>query len=132
MASHGIDGNWRGHYTYAKNPDGGSGFDANFVEEGAGLSGDIMDDFWPGAATISGTFAFPSLRFTKVYIGQKLAPVNYQGTMNDDGKTISGTWTVVDNGVSVRGNWTAYRTDQQSSKEAAKHSAVTEKVDEVY
>jgi hypothetical protein len=132
MASHSIDGNWRGHYTYAKNPDGGSGFDANFVTNGEDVSGDIMDDFWPGAAVLSGTFSFPSLKYTKSYIGQKLASVEYQGTMNDDGKTISGAWSLVEGEKVVRGAWTAYRTDQESKLAKAKLGKVVEKVDEVY
>jgi hypothetical protein len=134
MASYNIDGNWRGHYSYAANPDAGSAFDASFTQDDDGLSGEIVDDMGLGTAVVTGTFSFPSVQFTKVYVTLIAAPVHYQGTMSDDGKTMNGKWNLTEGEVSLRGSWAAYRIDQASDKPAAKlrTEKEKEKVDEVY
>lgn len=118
MANHGISGTWRGHYSYAKMPDEGSGFDAVLEEEGGFLSGHIHDDFFLGEAVVSGSFSFPTLQFTKTYVQSSPYPVQYNGTMTEDGKTIGGKWSIVDEERGENhGSWTAYRTDQEEKKE---------------
>jgi hypothetical protein len=116
MADHSIAGNWRGHYAYHNVPDQGSGFGAKFIDENGVLTGEISDDFWPGEATLTGSFSFPSLTFTKVYLFGSLAQINYVGTMTEDGNTINGTWSIVEARLSYRGSWTAYRIDDEEKK----------------
>ena len=132
MTSYKIDGKWRGHYTYASNPDSGSSFDAIFEDKDGALAGEIVDDEWMGAAVIVGSFSFPDVRFTKQYTGIKLASIDYKGTMSSDGKTMSGTWIIFESEKTIRGSWHAYRIDQQQEKRKEKAHAVKEKVDKVF
>jgi hypothetical protein len=55
-----------------------------------------------------------------------LDPVKYEGTMSEDGKTISGAWVINSPqfGVSL-GNWTAYRLEE---KEKEKENVATRSV----
>ena len=132
MADHSIAGSWRGHYAYYNVPDQGSGFGVVFVEEGGGLIGQIRDDFWPGEALLTGSFSYPSVTFTKVYVLGGLAPIKYEGTMTGDGNTLNGTWSIVEASVSYRGSWTAYRTDDEEKKEEKqKRSKVKPRQEEV-
>lgn len=132
MESHQVDGKWRGHYTYASNPDAGSSFDALFEDDESILSGDILDDEALGRATLAGTFSFPEIRFTKTYQDIRLVPVEYQGTMSDDGKTMRGRWTLYDRGHVMRGTWHAYRIDSNQEKKQMKAKAVKEKTEGVF
>ena len=134
-----INGKWRGHYSYRKIPDAGSGFEAFFYDSGGPIEGSIQDDAVLGEAVISGTFSFPSVQFTKVYLSASLEysgivngkpiklsfpldPVQYEGTMSEDGKTISGAWIINSPQFGVsQGNWTAHRLEEkekQKEKEA--------------
>lgn len=114
---HGITGNWKGHYTYQTRPDEGSNFDAIFVEHEASLKGEIRDEGILGHAVVEGSFAYPSVSFTKTYYELALDPISYQGTMSGDGKTITGKWTIISkNGLSVKGSWMAHRTDLDEQK----------------
>lgn len=131
MASRNIGGEWRGHYAYPGAPDQGSGFAAFFLEKSGRVDGSVIDDFWPGKATVSGSFTFPNLQFTKVYDKQLkaqssdkgvltpehfLSPVLYEGTMTEDGKTLSGTWTIA-GPDHVMGTWTAHRPEDEAEKQ---------------
>ena len=130
MTSHKIDGKWRGHYTYDANTDLGSSFDAHFEDLKGVLSGEIVDDEWLGAAVIVGTFSFPDVQFTKQYTTIKVSSIDYKGTMNDDGKTMSGKWVIFESELTMRGSWHAYRVDKQQEKRLEKMKAVKEKTTE--
>lgn len=70
MTDHDVAGEWLGHYRYDKLPTHGGGFTAFFSESGGALHGTIVDDGSSGKATLTGTFSFPDIRFTKMYLKQ--------------------------------------------------------------
>lgn len=134
MTAHSIVGEWRGHYHDARSPDLSSGFTAFFLETAGRLEASIIDDFWPGKATAAGTFFYPTIQFTKVYVNQGqianvetrdgetilridsyTAPIDYEGTMSEDGKTMDGTWTIKEP-IFVTGTWTAHRAEAEEEK----------------
>jgi hypothetical protein len=136
MTAHSIAGEWRGHYQYHQSPDLGSGFSAFFSEISGRIEGTIVDDFSPGKASLTGSFSFPSVQFTKVYLkaGQvehidiqanKTTytietfgdPVEYEGSMSEDGKSMSGTWVINSKNALSTGSWTAYRLEEEENKE---------------
>jgi hypothetical protein len=136
MAAHKIAGEWRGHYVHLKRP--GDSFTAFIYENEGQIDGTVIDDSGPGPATMTGSFSFPGVVFTKVYdrpgavrdvekIGDQTIvtirhfgpPIEYEGTMSDDGKTMGGTWVInAERGVAGAGSWTAYRVDEEESKES--------------
>lgn len=132
MSGHKIDGNWRGHYTYAKQPDAGSTFSAAFEDSKGALSGEIVDDEWLGAAILVGSFKYPDVQFTKQYTTLKVATIDYRGTMSDDGKTIRGSWVIHESETTMRGSWHAYRIDQQLDKRQDETRAEKQKADRVF
>jgi hypothetical protein len=123
----------RGH------PDWGDSFTAFISETEGRLEGTVIDDDGPGPASLSGSYAFPSLAFTKVYSrggavkheektvkGKKFTiygvygpPVEYEGSMSEDGKRMEGTWVINgERGLAGRGSWTAYRVEWEEGKES--------------
>lgn len=143
MGKHNIAGEWRGHYDYYSMPDRGCGFNAFFSEHSGRIEGTIVDDYSPGKATLTGSFSYPSVLFTKTYAksGQYsevekqgdqmimtfynfLEPIEYEGTMTEDGKTMSGKWLINGKSATAAGTWTAYRVFEEEEKEKA-----TEKVE---
>ncbi|MBZ0188045.1 MAG: hypothetical protein K8F91_17490 [Candidatus Obscuribacterales bacterium] len=120
---HNIDGQWRGFYAYRNRPDDGSGFDAHFESVAGALTGAIHDDQGLGEALISGSFDFPSINFTKVYVSGTALPIHYVGTMSDDGKSLSGTWLIAHDHIRVTGTWRAHRIDEEYKKSRAKKTS---------
>ncbi|MBS2007113.1 MAG: hypothetical protein JST01_08730 [Cyanobacteria bacterium SZAS TMP-1] len=137
MATPNIAGKWRGHYQVPLFPHQDSTFTAFISEHGAQIEGAIEDDCQLGEATLTGSFSFPSVRFTKVYLNQGQIndvvkkgnktviltsvygpPVEYQGTMTADGKEMSGTWTISSGNLSNHGTWTAYRLEEKDTEKA--------------
>lgn len=106
QGKHSVQGSWRGRYFYAGDPTA-HGFEAVFIEAEGLVEGNILDDDYLGEATVGGGFNFPHLKFTKTYRAAGTVPVRYQGMMSEDGKTISGRWTI--NAQEVSGTWTAFR-----------------------
>ncbi len=131
--SHGITGNWRGHYTYSSSPDEGSSFDAIFVEHKGSLKGNIHDDNMLGEASLNGTFAYPEVRFKKVYYTPGLHPIMYDGQMSSDGKTITGKWSIFIDGGDRRlhGTWMAYRTDPEDKNKAQQEKSEPIEIEKV-
>jgi hypothetical protein len=118
MANQKIAGKWRGFYHIPLIPEHDSAFTAFISESGGHIEGAIEDDCQLGEATLLGSFSFPSVQFTKVYLSQGRInevvkrggksvtisavygpPIEYQGTMSDDGKDMSGTWTILSDSV---------------------------------
>ncbi len=141
-----INGEWRGYYNYRGAPDLGDGFTAFLSESEGQLEGKIVDDNGPGAADVSGSFSFPSICFTKTYgnpgplreveeiDGIRITtllvfsdPVEYEGSMSDDGKTLRGTWTILNNYGSSTGAWTAHRIEEEQ-EETAKSQRSKDKI----
>lgn len=85
-----------GQYFYLGEQDG-SAFEVVFVEIGSGfekrVEGSVLDNCNLGEAMVSGSFTYPSLQFIKTYISVRIDPVEYRGTMNEDGTMIAGTGT---------------------------------------
>lgn len=132
MTAHNIAGEWRGHYAYRSSPDNGCSFSAFFSETSGKLEGTIVDDDFPGKASLIGSFSFPSVQFTKtysksgqthrieqqanqtvVYLETYGDPIEYDGLMSEDGKSMNGTWTIVNEDGSTAGTWTAYRLNEE-------------------
>jgi hypothetical protein len=145
MAIHSIAGEWRGHYEYYGAADRGCGFNAFFRENSGRIEGTIVDDFQPGKAQLTGSFMFPSVLFTKVYVnpGEYIEieeqsnqtfmyfsdssnPVEYEGAMTEDGKTMSGKWSINSDLGLTEGTWTAYRILEEEKKQEEKVSIVKE------
>ncbi len=106
-----------GQYFYLGEQDG-SAFEVVFVEIGSGfekrVEGSVLDNCNLGEAMVSGSFTYPSLQFIKTYISVRIDPVEYRGTMNEDGTVIAGNWYIrprdKDSG-STMGTWIATRGD---------------------
>ena len=79
-------------------------------------------------ASLKGSFSFPSVQFVKLYLkaghdakvdkqpGKTSVtittwgdPVEYEGSMSEDGKTISGRWMIASKNGMSSGTWTASR-----------------------
>ena len=155
MANQDIAGTWRGHYQVPHFPQHDSSFTAFISENGGTIDGAIEDDCQLGEATLTGTFSFPTVQFTKVYLNQGQIkdvvkrgnknvivtsifgpPVEYQGTMSGDGKEMNGTWTIASGDTSARGTWTAYRLeekkkDREKSLEKNRPDAVEQSEDQI-
>src|SRR5579883_1196221 len=116
-----IAGGWLGTYAYQP----GSRlppmrFEATFAadpEQAGGFRGTILDDGPLGEATVTGSQSGRQVRFTKIYRATKACyrtgPVEYEGTISDDGLNIAGTWRLTTNllGLPLRtqGVWDARR-----------------------
>jgi len=145
MPNQNIAGTWRGHYQVPRLPELDSAFTAFISENGGNIEGAIEDDCQLGQATFTGTFSFPNVRFTKVYLTQGQIkevvqrgketviisgvygpPIDYIGTMSGDGKEMSGTWKISGEIVAY-GTWNAHRLDDKNkdkSKDTTKPSEV--------
>ena len=93
QVTHSIGGGWRGKYFYAL--DGSAhGWEAVFVESNGIIEGNILDDGYLGEANAGGVFRYPFVRFTKLYRTKGMLPVQYEGTMSEDGKMMTGRWSI--------------------------------------
>jgi hypothetical protein len=107
--THSIQGSWRGHYHYSEEGSA-HGFEAVFIEQEGHLEGSILDDGRLGEASVTGSFAYPNLSFTKAYYSTARSIVEYEGLMSEDGNTLAGTWHI-GGSLKVHGTWTAKRYD---------------------
>ncbi len=160
MAVNTIAGEWHGRYYYDGFPKLGGDFTAFFSETAGSLHGTIVDDGGAGKATLTGSFSFPSVQFTKVYLKSSKAkyveerktivpkfgmfggnqtitskatttetfgnPVEYEGLMSEDGKTLNGKWKLTSEKGVTAGSWTANRLIEEEE-----HKDVKEKVSRV-
>lgn len=121
---HSIQGSWKGSY-YHDGEGAPHGFEAVFVECTGKIDGNILDHGELGEAMAIGTFSFPCINFTKVYQRKGTKPVNYRGTMSEDGKTMFGTWCL--SYTKYYGTWIASRLDDsQELKFTEKHELCEE------
>jgi hypothetical protein len=104
--SHSIKGSWSGAFFYSSQSQHGSSFEAVFIDMSGQIDGNILDQI--GEATVTGTFVYPALQFTKIYRTPS-EPVTYIGTMSEDGGTLNGTWSISNS--KLHGTWHATRTD---------------------
>ena len=120
---HSVAGGWLGTYYYdrkaATEP---ARFEATFsaMARTGRFDGKILDDSALGEArALEGQQSGDSVSFAKVYIkpprGHAVAPVQYEGTLSEDGKRITGTWRLEYNhptkrrAVRMNGTWEARR-----------------------
>jgi hypothetical protein len=114
--SHTFAGGWLGTYAYKgrlsiQRP---VRFEATITmdDEGA-FKGELLDDNYLLESDVVGEQAGRSVRFTKVYRTPPrrsvTAPVEYSGTMSEDGLTIKGTWSAKFANVVGEGVWDARR-----------------------
>src|SRR5689334_10024354 len=84
------------------------------------FTGTILDDGPLGIADVTGTQTGRRVDFTKVYAGpgggaRRLAPIDYEGTLSEDGRSVSGTWRIEapapgqSRRPEVHGTWEAHR-----------------------
>lgn len=115
-----IDGGWLGTYYYA--PEDGEEpvrFEAQFASGSNGrFRGTIIDDGHMGDATAVGRQQGRRVEFVKTYnqklVGFATAPINYEGAISEDGKTMNGVWRLKARGFGVAshvmtGTWDAHR-----------------------
>ncbi|MBD1850929.1 hypothetical protein [Leptolyngbya sp. FACHB-711] len=100
-----ITGTWLGTYWQDGNP---TRFEATFVQGGNTLSGRILDDGMLGEAQVTGDLVGRRIQFTKQYLTSSPQPIQYQGTLSEDGNTMSGKWNI---GRRYSGSWEAHRND---------------------
>jgi hypothetical protein len=112
-----ISGTWLG--TYWQN-DEQTRFEATFVQSGNAIYGNILDNGNLGEATIQGEVVGRNISFVKSYISnQKLASVNYKGTIAEDGDSMSGQWDFL--GRFGFEEWEAHRDNQSLESELSKY-----------
>ncbi len=95
-----IAGGWLGTYEYrgAQAWQPPVRFEATFTLRGSGgrFAGTILDDCPLGEAGVSGAQHGLFVRFTKVYLRPDpaggTAPVEYEGTLSEDGRFLTGVW----------------------------------------
>lgn len=118
-----VTGGWLGTYAY-----GGLGkwqppvrFEVTFEasEIPGEFTGTVLDEGPLGEASITGTQDGLQVRFTKVYrssnsLGGQVVPVEYEGTLAEDGRSMKGTWAIVARipglpPLRTGGTWDAHR-----------------------
>ena len=98
-----LSGTWLGTYWQRGKP---TRFEATLIHSGNTLTGSTLDDSYMGEACLSGTVAGRHVQFAKRYPLKRQIPVNYQGTVSEEGDTMQGTW---DFGNLGAGHWEAQR-----------------------
>ena len=83
------------------------------------FTGSILDDGGLGEADVRGEQSGLGVRFSKVYRTHKGSPVSYEGTLSEDGTTMSGTWRI---GSTASGVWDARRAWSDSGASAAEET----------
>jgi hypothetical protein len=118
MTNHSIAGSWFGQYGYEDEAEGAT-FEAVFLESRGYIEGSMLDDCSLGEAFITGSFVYPTISFTKKYReNPHLEPIEYRGSMSEDGKTLLGVWWIKatrEDFFDRRGTWTAFREGSDES-----------------
>lgn len=116
-----VAGGWLGTYYYSGrlSREEPVRFEASFDARSDGLfTGKILDDSDLGEAGVSGTQSALVVKFTKEYyrppVWSDTAPIDYEGVLSEDGKRITGRWTMPlrrgkKRTYRLRGEWEARR-----------------------
>jgi hypothetical protein len=115
-----LSGGWLGTYWYQdrRSP---CRFEATLthVPRTGQLTGTILDDGRLGMASMSGATTGGAVAFTKRYRDPGLEPVEYEGTVAEDGRSMAGAWAIARHGqVMLRGAWEMHRTWAECDAEA--------------
>ncbi|MBV9850755.1 MAG: hypothetical protein JO250_13865 [Armatimonadetes bacterium] len=116
--NHSVAGGWLGTYHYRGLLAGVPPvrFEAAFRVAAEGkFSGTILDDGGGCEARATGIQTGSQVAFTKVYVGRRRSyalPVEYEGALAGDGKTMRGTWRIGE----ARGVWEARRLWSEESR----------------
>ena len=104
-----LSGMWLGTYWQRGTP---TRFEATLVQGGNTLGGSVLDDGYLGEARLSGTVSGRQVRFVKRYLAQSLPPIDYTGTVSEDGDSMTGQWSIAgfDSGA-----WEAHRGEDDVS-----------------
>ncbi len=111
-SKHSLSGCWYGNYYYASAGDKPYAFETVFIESEGSVTGNILDLGVHGEAGVTGSFTYPTLSFTKVYYKGGRSNVVYDGTMSEDGKSLSGHWQIP---PLARGSWMAWRVEEKDN-----------------
>ncbi len=101
-----LSGTWLGTYWQHSNP---TRFELTLIHRGNTLTGNSLDHSYLGEACWSGTVSGRHIQCTKRYLLKQQPPINYQGTVSEDGNAIHGTW---DFGRLGSGTWEAHRSGE--------------------
>lgn len=104
-----LSGMWLGTYWQRDTP---TRFEATLVQGGNALSGSVLDDGYLGEAQLSGTVSGRQVRFVKCYLTSTQTPIDYTGTVSEDGNHMTGQWSIP--GFDA-GPWEAYRSEDDVS-----------------
>lgn len=116
-----ITGDWQGMYYYNSGMLPDTAFDAHFeVAESGTVSGMISDHMNRGQATVAGEQEGRRFRFVKQYVTRRAKPVEYDGEIAPDGRTISGTWSLTSSLLGIplttHGHWSAMRVADENPR----------------
>ena len=115
---HSISGGWLGTYYYGDGRGEPTRFEATFssLSQQGSFGGRILDDEPLASAHVAdGVQAGREIVFTKIYVGlTSAAPIHYDGTLSEDGRTVRGTWLINfqdkrGRPIKRRGTWDARR-----------------------
>ncbi len=84
-----LSGTWLGTYWQRGQP---IRFELTLLQSSSTLTGHSLDRSHMGEAVWSGTITGRHLHCTKRYPLKQQRPVNYRGTVSEDGNAMQGTW----------------------------------------
>ncbi|WP_026072523.1 hypothetical protein [Nodosilinea nodulosa] len=105
-----LSGMWLGTYWQRGTP---TRFEVTLVQGGTTLSGSILDADYLGEAQLSGTVSGRQVRFVKRYLTSNQTPIDYSGTVSEDGDHMAGQWSIA--GFDA-GPWEAHRSEDDLSQ----------------
>jgi hypothetical protein len=99
-----LTGDWSGEFGYPRHSGPTTPFLATLRDDGGRLTGTIIEpDILSGAASVTATLEGlrhgSSVDFTKTYSAPPFGyenPVDYVGSLSDDGNTVTGVWSLLD------------------------------------
>ncbi|NJM68437.1 MAG: hypothetical protein HC851_23620 [Acaryochloris sp. RU_4_1] len=96
-------------------------FEFALIHSGNSISGNILDDSYLGEANIRGEVIGRQIQFSKRYISVRQPSINYNGTIAEDGDSMSGDWSFTNSVLGHRfqgsGPWEAHRNGDNLSLE---------------
>ena len=113
-----LNGAWLGTYWQDDQP---TRFEATLVQSNNVLTGSILDDGPTGEATLNGEVIGRRVSFVKRYLTNHPYPIQYDGTVSEDGNSLQGNWIL--EGSSSSGTWEARRNSDDLMADLSKQLA---------